>query len=123
MALTYSTAVETARMTATRDALGGGALEILTAADELIVSIPLTAQGGTIAGDVWTLAFTGPASATGAGTAAKAQIKTSADAVGVSGLTAGMTGSGADVIMQNTSVEPGQEITVTSATVTHTDYT
>ena len=119
MAITYSVPLKTARMTATRDYLADGTLEILDAGDVLLVAVGLSATGGTVNNDVWTLAFDGPSDAVGTGTAAKAQIKDSGGVAVITGLGVGMTGSGSDVEMQNTSLASGQTVTVTSATIQH----
>lgn len=118
MAVTYTTAVKTARITATRDYHANGTLEILTAADAVLATFGLDAAGGTIAGAVWTLVFDASSvTASGTGTAAKAQIKTSGGTVGISGLTVGTSGS--DINLNNTSINSGQTVTLSSATITH----
>lgn len=118
MAVTYATAVKTARMTATRDAMADGTLQILTSADAVLVTYGLSATGGTISGAVWTLvldATTVAASATG--TAAKARIRNSGNADMVTGLTVGT--SGTDIVLDNLSINSGQNVTLNSATITH----
>jgi hypothetical protein len=118
MAVTYVAGLKTSRMTATRDYCGGGKLQILTAADALIVEFTLTGAGGTVTGNVWTLAVdASTVAATAGGTAAKAKIITSGAADAVTTLTVGTTGT--DVIVNNTSIAEAQDVTVTSATVTH----
>ena len=118
MAVTYNVAVKTDRITATRDYFANGTLEILTSADAVLVTFGLSASGGTISGDTWTLTFdAGTVAATGAGTAAKAQIKTSGGSAHLTGLTVGT--SGTDVIIDNTSLEVDQDVTMTSATIQH----
>lgn len=118
MAVTYTTAVKTARITATRDYHANGTLEILTAADAVLATFGLDAAGGTIAGAVWTLVFDASSvTASGTGTAAKAQIKNSGGTVGISGLTVGTSGS--DINLNNTSINSGQTVTLSSATITH----
>ena len=118
MAVTYATAVKTDRMTATRDHFANGTLEILTAADALLVTFGLSAGGGTIATNVWTLTFdAGTVAASGTGTAAKAQLKTAGAAANLTGLTVGT--SGADINLNNTSINAAQNVTLTSATITH----
>lgn len=118
MAVTYATAVKTARMTATRDEVANGTLEIMTAADAVLVVFGLNAAGGTIATDTWTLVFdAGTVAATGTGTAAKAQIKTSGGTAVITGLTVGTSGS--DINLDNTSITTGQNVTLSSATVQH----
>ena len=118
MAVIYNAAVDTPRMTATRDYFANGTLEIMTAADAVLVTFGLSAGGGSISGSVWTLTFdadTVAASATG--TAAKAQLKTSGGSAHLTGLTVGT--SGADIIVSTTSFNSTQNVTIISATVTH----
>jgi uncharacterized protein len=118
MAVTYATAVKTARMTATRDHFANGTLEILTAADAVLATFGLSATGGTVATNVWTLAFdAGTVVANGTGTATKAQIKTSGGAANLTALTVGT--SGADINLNSTTISANQNVTLTSATLTH----
>lgn len=72
MAVTYAAAVKTARMTATRDHFADGTLEIGTAGmATVIATFGLSATGGTVSGDTWTLAFdAGSVSAAATGVAA-----------------------------------------------------
>jgi hypothetical protein len=87
----------------------------------VLCTIALAVTPFTIAGAVATLAGTplsGTASATG--TASKAEIRSSTDAVIVSGLTVGT--SGTDVILNSTSITNGQTVTISGAppsTITH----
>lgn len=118
MAVTYASAVKTARITASRDYHANGTLEILDGSSNVLATFGLSASSGTIAGDVWTLAFdAGTVNASAAGTAAAARIKNSAGTVGISGLTVGT--SGTDVVLNNTNIASGQAITLDSATITH----
>jgi len=118
MAVTYTTAVKTSRITATRDYHANGTLEILTAADAVLATFGLDAAGGTIAGAVWTLVFDASSvTASGTGTAAKAQIKNSGGTAGITGLTVGTSGS--DINLNNLSISTGQTVTLSSATITH----
>ena len=118
MAVTYNGAVKTARMTATRDYFANGTLEILTAADGVLAVFGLDAAGGTVAAGVWTLVFDASTVAgSGTGVAAKAQVKTSGGTAHLTGLTVGT--SGADINLNNTSINAGQNVTLTSATITH----
>ena len=70
---------------------------------------------------MWTLAFDfSTVAASAAGTANKAQIKRSAAngaAAHLTGLTVGT--SGTDVILDNLSIASGQNVTLSSATITH----
>lgn len=118
MAVNYATAVKTDRMNATRGRFVNGTLEILTAADALLATFTLSATAGSVSGAVWTLAFANSTVAAGAsGTAAKAQIKTSGGTAEVTGLTVGTTG--ADINLNNTNIASGQNVTLSSATITH----
>lgn len=119
MPLTYSTGAKNARMTAVRDLCADGSLEILTSADAVLASIGLSTAGGTVTGGVWTLTFDGAATATAAGTAAKARIKNASGTVVVSDLTVSATGGSGDVKLDNTSIASGQSVSVSSFTVTH----
>lgn len=118
MAVTYNTAVKTARITATRDYFANGTLEIMDASNAVLVTFGLSSGGGTISGTVWTITFDATTvAATGAGTAAKAQIKTSGGSAHLTGLTVGTSGS--DINLDNTSISSGQNVTLSSATITH----
>ena len=118
MAVTYNTAVKEDRMTATRDYFANGSLEIMTSGDAVLATFGLAADGGSIAGAVWTLVFdASTVSASGTGTAAKAQIKTSGGSAHLTGLTVGTSAS--DIILDNTSITSGQDVTLSSATITH----
>lgn len=118
MAVTYATAVKTARITATRDHFVNGTLEIQTAANAVLATFTLTNPGGSIAGAVWTLAFSASTVAAGAtGVATKAQLKTSGGTANLTGLTVGTSAS--DIILDNTSINSGQNVTLSSGTITH----
>lgn len=118
MSIIYNTTVKTARMTATRDQVAGGTLRLLTAADAVLATFTLSAGGGTVTGADWTLAFVAATVAAGAtGTAAKAEIRTSGGTSVITGLTVGT--SGTDVVLDNTSIASGQNITLSSAIITH----
>ena len=127
MAVTYSTAVKTARMTALRDQIdaGGaaGKIEIgTTGMATVLATIPLGFSGattGTVTGAVLTLAGF-PRSDTAAdatGTAAAARIRTSANVDVVTGLTVGLSAS--DINLDSLSITTGQIVTLNSATITH----
>lgn len=120
MTVTYDTTMKTARMTATRDAVANGTLEILTSADALLATWGLDAAGGTISGAVWTLVLDATQITPSAtGIAAKAQIKNSGGTARVTGLTVTATGGGGDIQFGSTSFSTGIQQTLTSATVTH----
>jgi hypothetical protein len=96
-----------------------GKLQILTAADALLVEIELNDPSATVSpAGVLTLAgvpLSGVAS--GTGTAAKAQILDGDDNAVVTGLTVGV-GTG-DVQLDSVSITTGQTVTITSGTITH----
>lgn len=119
MAVTYATAAKTARMTATRDAVADGTLEIGTSAmGSVLATFGLSASAGTVAGTVWTLAFDNlTVTATAAGTVAAAQIKNASGTVLISGLTVGT--SGTDIIVNNTTIALSASVTLSSGTITH----
>lgn len=119
MAVTYTTAMKTARMTATRDTVANGTLEIGTAGmASVLATFGLSASGGSISNDVWTLAFDASTVAAGnTGTAAAAQIKNSGGTAQITGLTVGTSGS--DINLDNTSINSGQNVTLSSAAITH----
>ena len=123
MAVTYSTAVKTARMQAVADQIDGGSaagyLEIGTAGmASTLATITLEDPCGSAASGVLTLTM--PKSDTDAdasGTAAAARIRDSNATDIITGLTVGT--SGADVILDSVSITAGQTVTINSATITH----
>lgn len=123
MAITYTTAVKTARMTAVRDQIdlgaGAGILKIRDSGNVVLASITLADPSGTITNDV--LTFSGfPRSDTSAdatGTANNAIITDSTGTTVISGLTVGLSAS--DIILDNLSITTGQTVTLNSATITH----
>lgn len=118
MAVTYTAAVKNARMTATRDHFADGTLEIQDASDVVLATFGLNASGGTIAAGAWTLVFDNSTVAAGAtGTAAKAVIKENGGTADLTGLTVGT--SGADINLDSTSITNGQNVTLSSAVITH----
>lgn len=118
MAVTYNVAVKTARMTETRDYFADGTLEIQTSGDAVLATFALTAGGGSITTDTWTLAFdASTVEASAGGTAAKAVIKNSAAAAHLTGLTVGTSAS--DIILDSVSFTSGQDVTLSSATIQH----
>lgn len=118
MAVVYTDAVKTQRITATRDHFADGTLEILTSTDTVLVTFNLTLAGGSVATDTWTLEFdNATVAATASGTATKAQIKTSGGTADLTGLTVSTTG--ADINLDNDSINSGQNVTLNSATIQH----
>lgn len=118
MAITYDTAMKAASMTAKRDEAADGTLEIMASDDTVLVAFGLSATGGSISGDTWTLAFdASTVAATASGTAAKAQIKDSAGTARITGITAGTSGS--DINLDHASITSGLEVAISNATVQH----
>jgi hypothetical protein len=117
MPVTYSTAAKTARMNASRTGAIDGTFELLDGST-VIAAFTLSNTAGSVTGSVWTLAFVNSTvAATGSGTVDGARIRTDDPANWITGLTVGTTGT--DVIIQNTSINADQQVTITSATVTH----
>lgn len=125
MAVTYSTAVKTARMEAVVAAIGtSGKLVFMTSADAVVCTFTLASTAGTVTAGVLTFSdanggTAGILNTTGSanGVVAKAKITTSADVNIITGFTVGT--SSADFIIDNTNVAVGQSVTVTSASITH----
>ena len=122
MAVTYTTAVKNARLTAVVTAIGStGVLEIgTTGMASILATIALNSTAGTAASGV--LTFSGfPKSDTAAdntGTAAAARIRTATGGTDiVTGLTVGTSAS--DINLDSTSITAGQTVTITAATITH----
>lgn len=126
MAVTYTTAVKSARMQAVADAIDGGSgagkLIIGTAGmAATLATLTLVDPCGAVANGVLTLDFDPDisAAATGTGAAAAAKIVTSADADVITGLTVTATGGGGDITLDNTNINSGQTVTITAGTITH----
>ena len=118
MSVIYNAAVKTDRMTATMEYFANGSLEILDASDTVLATFGLSADAGAVAGAVWTLEFDAASvTASASGTASKAQIKNSAAAAHLTGLTVGTSGS--DINLTDVSLTSGQTVTLSSATITH----
>ena len=100
MAISYQNPAKSARMTATMTHFADGTLELMSAANAVLVVFGLSG-GGT-------------------GTACtKAQLKTSAGVANLTGLTVGSTGSGSDIQLNNVNIATGQNVTLSSAVITH----
>lgn len=119
MPVTYAAAVKTARMTATRDQVANGTLQIGTAGMAVVLAeFGLSASGGIIEGDLWTLELdAATVAAVGSGTAAAARIRNAGGTALVTGLTVGL--SGADVILDSVQITAGQNVELTSAAIQH----
>lgn len=96
---TYDAVVKAARMTATRDTVSGGTLEVLSAGNTVLATFTLAAGDGTIA--------------------TKARIKNSGGTVRITGLTVGLPDTTADVKLVNTSITKNQPAKITAATFQH----
>ena len=127
MAVTYTTAVKTARMTAVRDAWGASAkLEILDGAT-IVAGFTLSATVGdsAVANGVITLKFTGnSASQTVAALASanpptSARIRTSGNTDIITGLSVSTTGGGGDIQLNSTNIGVGANVSITAASITH----
>jgi hypothetical protein len=96
-----------------------GSLEIGTSAMGTVLAVlPLSHPAGTVSADVLTFSsITSDSSADATGTAAAARIKDSAGNVVVSGLTVGTSGS--NINLNTTSVVSGDNVAISSATITH----
>lgn len=126
MAVTYTTAVKTARMQAVADAIDGGAgagkLVIgTTGMAATLATITLTDPCGAASAGALTLDFDPDISTTasGSGSAAAAKIVDSTDADVITGLTVTATGGGGDITLDNVSINSGQTVTITAGTITH----
>lgn len=137
MTVNYAASLKTNRLNLVLNALGSataptiptagasaGSLVIgtsaLSGATGVLATIPLPTTPATVAGSVLTIAGVPlSAVATGVGTAALAELRDNAGTVIVSGLTVGAAGSGADIIINATSIAVGQTVQLNSGTITH----
>jgi hypothetical protein len=126
MAIVYATALKTTRMQAVEAAMdagpAAGTLVIGTAAlsggTGVLATIALADPAGTVSGAVLTLSgLPKSATASAAGTAAKAELRDSTGTVVASGLTVGVSAS--DIIINSTTISSGQTIQINSGTITH----
>lgn len=123
MAVTYATAVKTARMQAVADEIDGGAsfgkLKLRSSANVVLAVFTLTDPCGTVSGDTLTLDADPDVSTTGvaAGDATNAIVTDSDDNTKISGLTVGT--SGADVIVSAVAIAVGQTVRLESAAFQH----
>lgn len=125
MSVNYSAAVKTNRMNQVLNAIDGGAgpgtIEIGTSGMAVVLAVlTLSDPSGSVSGSVLTFsAITPDASADATGTAAEARIKDSAGTVVVSGLTVTATGGGGDVQLDSVSISAGQQVSMSSGSLTH----
>lgn len=127
MPVVYNNTVKTDRSQVVIDWIGTtGLLVIGTSslnggATGVLAEIPLANPSFTNVNGVMTMANAPrTVNASGAGTAAKAEIRGVGGVVIVSGLTVGVSGSGADVIINATSITVGQSVQATVGTITPT---
>lgn len=126
MSVIYSTATKSARMNAVVTQIGAnGKLKIWDSSMTTLIAVfTLATTAGTVSNGVLTFSDANGASAgilsttaVATGVAAKATITTSADVDVITGLTVGT--SGADLIVDNTNINSGQNVTINSASITH----
>ena len=123
MAVTYSTAVKNARLDVVTAQSGATAvLEIGTSAGmtTILATIGLASPiAAAAAGGILTLTMPrSDASADATGVAAFARIRTATGGTDIiTGLTVGLVGS--NINLDNTSILTGQNVTISSATITH----
>ncbi len=123
MAVTYETAIKTARMQAVvtqiDEGTGAGKLKIRDGSNNILATFTLADPCGTVSGAVLTFDFDPDISATAGanGTATNAIITDSDDETKISGLTVGV-GTG-DIQLDSTSITSGQTVTITAGTITH----
>lgn len=107
-----------AQAAASATALANGSLELLSSSGAVLASASLgtpTASGGvtTMGGFPKTVSGT-------AGTIASARYRTSASADWITGMSVGVSGSGAQVIVSSLTITTGQSVLVNSSILTHT---
>lgn len=122
MSVTYTTAVKNARLEAVVAQIGtGGKLEIGTAGmAAVLATFTLENTAGTASGGVLTLSGMPKTVAAGnSGTAAAARVRKSDNTDVITALTVTGSGGGGDITLDNTSINSGQNVTLSSATITH----
>lgn len=118
MPIIYDETTKNDRMEAVRDRCAGGDLQVLDDANVVLATFPLTGGGGTVSTSSWVLEFVNlTVAATAGGEVDRARIRDSGGTVRVSGLTAGI--SGTDIIVNNTTVVQGQNVTVAAGQLNH----
>jgi hypothetical protein len=127
MSLNYAdTPTATARLQAVITALGGTAVLVIGTsalaggAGGTLATFPLDAVPAVAALRVLTISgLPKNVNATASGVAAKAELRTGAGVVIANGLTVGSSGSGANVIVDTTTITNTRAIYLLSATITH----
>lgn len=104
---------------ASASALASGDLDILDSGGAVLASLDLGTP--TSSGAVTTMGgFPKSATATAGGTPASARYRTAGGSNWKTGMTVGLAGSGAQVILSSLSISTGQTVTINSATLAHT---
>lgn len=97
----YPTALKTARMTAQRDYLNSGFIELLNSGGAVLASVPLNSTSGTVTTDTLTMSgFPKTVAATLAGTIAAVRVR-AVDGNSITAVSFGIVGSGMQVIIDN----------------------
>lgn len=124
LAFSYSTTLKNARLDAITTAIGtSGKMKIYTAgtttcSGTLIVTLPLSSTAAASASSgVLTFNSITTTAASNSGTAACGTITKSDDTVVVDGLS--VSTSGANINLNNTSINSGQNVAISSFTITH----
>ena len=112
------TAFNTSSASASATSLNGGTVDFLSAGGTVLATASLGTP--TASGAVTTMGgFPKTVTASADGTVASARLRTSAAADWKAGITVGLTGSGAQVIMSDLALVTGQSVQINSATLTH----
>lgn len=112
----YAVAIKSARLAVVRDALNGGAIEILSAAGSRLAIVDLEPMSGHVVGGVLKLSdFPRFAMAEGSGVAAAARLLDSPGKVVGDGLTVGA--KDADIILDNINIEAGNVVKIVEAEI------
>lgn len=125
MAVVYSTAAKNARMNAVVGLIGAsGTVTIgssaLAGATGVLAEVPLDNPSFTVANGVMTVAgVPRTVDAVGTGVADKVEIRDGSGTTIISGLTIGLPGSGAEVIINALEISTGQTVQVMIGTITH----
>jgi hypothetical protein len=116
---TAVTAFNAACATASATNLSGGTVEVLNAGGTVLASASLGTP--TASGAVTTMGgFPKTVTAAATGTAVSARYRNSASADWKTGMSVGLSGSGAQVILSALDLTAGQSVQFNSATLTHT---
>ena len=124
MAVVYSSTLKDTRMTSVVTAIGTSGFLVIgdgtlaTPSTGILAKIPLSATAGTVTTGILTLSgLPLSVTATGTGTASKAELWTPANAVIVSGLTVGTGGQ--NIVLGTASINSGNTVSITAAAITH----